>query len=123
MIINITTKNLELTESLENVINKKIGRIQKFTNILQHDSAPKGGKSSAEVFVVVKKETKHHRQGDIFETEATLHLPGKTLVARAHGPSLPITIAEVSDELEIEIRKYKTKTIDLPRRKAQKMEK
>ena len=120
MKIIIKTKNLELTESLEKDINKKIGRVEKFSNLLQDDHTLKGGKPSAEVFVLVKKETNHHRKGDVFETEATIRLPGKTLVARAHGASLPGTITEVSDELEHEIRKYKTKTIDLPRRKFQK---
>jgi len=110
--IIIKTKNLELTASLENLINKKMDGLKKFIGILK-------GKS-AEVFVEVEKETKHHRKGDIFKSEAILQLPGKKLVARAHGEDVAKAIVEVKEELEREIRKYKSKMIEIPRRQAQK---
>lgn len=112
MKIIIKTKNVQLTESLENLINKKMEGLKKFTKILKSEST--------EVFVEIEKETKHHRKGDIFKAEAMVQLPGKNLVARAHGEDLGKAIVEVRAELEREIRKYKNKMIEIPRRQARK---
>ncbi len=107
------TKNVELTDSLKSLVDKKIGALAKFVKVLQKDAV--------EVFVELEKETKHHRKGDIFLAEATLHLPGKSLVARSHGQDLGKAILKIKHELEREIRKYKTKTVELPRRKYRKV--
>lgn len=112
MNIIIKTKNLEITDLLEDFINKKMGALKKFLDFLNSDSL--------ELFVEVEKETSHHRKGDIFMAEANIHLPGKTLMAKAHGEDLMKLVGEVKDELEREIRKYKTKRIEAPMRKYQK---
>ena len=76
MQIIIKTKNLELTPSLKNYINKRIEGLKKFVNKV------------SDIFVEVEKETLHHKKGEIFRTEALVHFPGKTLVAQAHGDVL-----------------------------------
>ena len=111
MHIIIKTKNLELTPSLENLIQKRMAVSQKMINAFQE---------STSFLVEVEKETRHHRKGDIFKAEVIVSLPGKKLVAKAHGENLSRVITEVKNELEREIRKYKTKTIELPRRKYRK---
>lgn len=122
MNIIIKTKNLDLTDSLVRLINRKIGSLKKFIKIFKDDNLPvKKGKTLSEVFVEVEKETKHHRKGDIFRAETTIHLPGKSLVAKSHGENLSKAITDVKEELKREIRKYKTKTIELPRRKYRKI--
>lgn len=75
---------------------------------------------SAELLVEVEKENRHHRKGDVFRAEALIHLPGRKLVAKSHGENLSTIITAVRDELKREIGKYKTKVIDVPRRKAMK---
>lgn len=112
MNIIIKTKNFELTDSLEKFINDKVGKLEKFAKTL--------GKSSMEVFVEVEKETNHHRKGDLFIANLQINLPGKNLTARAHGEDLMKAIIEAKDELEIEIKKHKLKTVELPRRKIRK---
>jgi len=112
MKIIIKTKNLQLTESLENLINKKMESLKKFTRILKSEGT--------EIFVEVEKETKHHKKGNIFLAEAQIHLPGKSLMAKSHGENINKAITKVKEELEKEIRKYKTKKIELPRREQRK---
>ena len=112
MKIIIKTKNLELTEYLEALINKKMVSLEKLAKALKE--------SEVEVFVEIEKETKHHRKGDVFAAEAMIELLGKNLVAKAHGEDLLKAITEVKDELEREIKKYKTKKIELPRRQQRK---
>lgn len=122
MKIIIKTKNLELTSSLTAYIEKRIIGLKKFINILKDDSPViEGGKTLAEVFVEVEKETKHHRKGEVFRAEAELFLPGKKIVAQAKGDDLGKAVTEVRDELEREIKEYKLKTIESPRRAQRKM--
>ena len=86
MNIIIKTKNLELTDSLRTYVAKRIDGLKKFINILKDDSAPQGkGKTLSEVFVEIERETLHHKKGYIFKAEATVHLPGKSLIAQARG--------------------------------------
>lgn len=112
MQIIIKTKNFELTGFLEKFINEKIGKLEKFAKTL--------GRDSMEVFVEVEKETNHHKKGDLFIANLQIHLPGKMLMAKAHGEDLQKAIIDAKDELEIEIKKHKLKVIEGPRRKMRK---
>ncbi len=117
MNIIVKIKNLKLTESLRSFIENKIGGIKKFLKSFTKSS---GQNDSLEAFVEVEKETMHHRKGDVFKAETKVNLPGKSFVAQAHGDDLKRAVVEVRDELKREIGKYKTKTIDSPRRKYRK---
>ena len=109
MEIIIKTKNLELTALLEKFIHTKMGKLEKFLH-----------KSNEQILIEIEKETTRHAKGDIFMAEGMVQFPGKSFVAKAHGEDLMKVIGEVKDELEIEIKKYKTKTIEAPRRKIRK---
>ena len=120
MKIIINAKNLELTSVLKSFIEKKIGAIKKFVNILKQDT-PQKGKTLAEVFVEVEKESKHHRKGEIFLVKAQVVLPGKSLSASARADDLFKAIIAAKDELKEEIGKYKVKKIDKVRRTQRKL--
>ena len=80
MRIIIKAKNLELTENLKSFVEKKIGSIKKFIDILKEDT-PEKGKTLAEIFVELEKETEHHKKGKIFLVKTQVNLPGKSLTA------------------------------------------
>ena len=109
MNIIIKTKNIELTESLEKFVNEKVGKLEKFLHV-----------DSQDVFVEIEKETNHHRKGDVFCAEIIIQMPGTKLTARSHGEDLMKAVMDAKDEMEIEIKKHKTKTIEAPRRKIRK---
>lgn len=113
MKILITTKNLDQSEALSVFIEKKFESLKKFLNVLKY---PDEGKTLAEIFVEVEKETNHHRKGDIFVVKARTNLPGKNMIAEAKGEDLFATVIEAKDELKMEIEKYKFKKIDKTRR-------
>jgi len=120
MRVIIKTKNIELTDSLEDLINKRFMGLSKLISVFHEEEALiNKGKTLAEVFFEVEKIT-HHRKGDVFSAEAEVHLPGKKLMAKSHGDDLKKVITEVRNELEGEIKKHKAKVIDLPRRKYRK---
>lgn len=123
MNIIIKAKNLELTEDLKEFIEEKIGGLKRFTKILQKKDSFKKGKDSGEFFVEIERETNHHKKGNIFRAEARVHLPGKTLVAISERDDLKRAIVEVKDELQQEIKKYKSKTAKLVRSEQKKREK
>lgn len=117
MKIIIKTKNLELTEDLRDFIEKKIIGLKKFVDVLKKEE---NKNTLAEVFVEVEKETSHHNKGQIFRSEARILLPGKKIMAQAAGDDLLLTIAEIKDKLQQEIKKYKFKSIDKNRRQQRK---
>lgn len=122
-IIN-SAKNLELTDAIENFIDEKIGSIKKFIDVLKEDvPQAKGhtGKTLAEVFVEVEKETSHHNKGQIFSCKLEVRLPGKSLVAKSQSDDLYKAIVEAKKELKMEIEKYKFKNIDKNRRQQRKL--
>ena len=121
MKIIIKTKNIELTEQLETSIHRKIGGLKKFLGVFEgHAVQIAGGRDLFETFVEVKRDSQHHRKGNVFTAEIKLYVPQKSLFAKAQGSDLAQVIGKVRDEMESEIRKHRTKIIDKPRRQIQK---
>ncbi len=119
MQIIIKTKDVELTEQLEALVNNKIGGLKKFMKSFEgHELPIPGGQNLFDVFVDIIRETNHHQKGNIFKTEARLYMPGKNLFVKAVAEDPAKSVLEVRDELESEIRKYKAKVIEFPVRKS-----
>jgi len=121
MKIIIRTKNLELTESLKSFIEEKIGSLKKFIDVFKREEDPSANlgrdkKTLAEIFFEIEKETKHHNKGQVFRSEARILLPGKKIMAQSAGDDLLLTIVEIKDKLQQEIKKYKEKAITKNRR-------
>lgn len=117
MKIIITAKNLDKSRALNDFIEKKFLTLKKFVNILKR---PDEGKTLAEVFIEVEKETKHHIKGQIFLVKAQIILPGRSLMVQARADDLFKAVIKSKDELKTEIEKYKFKKIDKDRRKQRK---
>ncbi|HLD70755.1 MAG TPA: ribosome-associated translation inhibitor RaiA [Negativicutes bacterium] len=119
MQIIIKAKGIEVNQPLESFINKKIGGLKKFLGSFENHQLPvTEGRQLFDTFVEVERETNHHRQGKIFMASAKIYMPGKSLFAKANGEDIISAISEVRDELETEIRKYKSKIVEFPVRKA-----
>mgnify|MGYP003393705435 CR=1 FL=1 len=125
MKITIKKKNLELTDSFDNLINKRFQSVERLMKEMEVKAVEgfEHGKSFSEAFFSVEKETKRHRKGDIFKAEIIISFAGKKLVARSHGENLNSVITKVRDELNREIRRHKTKLIEKPRRDYRKSKK
>ena len=120
MKIIIRTKNIELTKSFKNFIEEKIGSLKKFIDILKKEE---NKNTLAEVFFETQKESKHHNKGQVFRSEAMILLPGKKIVAQSAGDDLLLTVVEIKDKLQQEIKKYKLKKIESPTREQRKNKK
>lgn len=114
MKIIIKTKDLEPSEALNNFIEDKFLGLKKYINILKKEDEL--GKTLAEVFVEIEKETKHHKKGDIFLVKAQVSLPGRSIMAEEKGKDVFSVVVAAKDELKLEIEKYKLKKKDKTRR-------
>jgi len=120
MKIVIRAKNIQLTQDLSALIEEKMEGLKKFVNVLKSDDSNVNGKTLAELFFEIEKETKHHKKGEVFKAEGMILLPGKKLIARAKGDDLIKTVIEVKDELQQELKKYKSKPLEKRRREQRK---
>ena len=119
MQIIIKTKNLELTEDLKSFVEKKFMTLKKFIDVLRA-TEPEKGKTLAELFVEVEKETEHHKSGKIFSVKARFVLPGKSLIALYKADDPMKAIDGARDEMKTEIEKYKFKNVDKDRKEQRK---
>lgn len=95
MDIKIKATKMELTPSIEEAINDKIGGLAKyFDNIIGCE-------------VEVGRTTNHHYKGDVFLAEVNLEVPKKIIRASAETDDLIKSINEVKDKMRNEIIKYK----------------
>jgi ribosomal subunit interface protein len=103
MNINITAKNLELTDPLRVFISKKLESISKLVGKWEE-------KGAAEIDFEVARTTKHHHKGDVFYAEANLKLGrGEIIRAERSSDNIREAINMVKNVLKEEINEYKKK--------------
>jgi len=126
MKIIIKTKNLKLNQALKNFIEEKINSLEKFSNIGRWEGGVQKeyfnnffgkGKPRVETWVEIGRTTLHHKKGPVFWVECQMHLPGKSIRSTAQSKDLKLSIIEVKDELQRELKEYKTKLIAQTKRR------
>ena len=116
MKIIIRTKNIELSQVLEDYITEKINSLEKFLKILQDKEEYFShffgkGKPKVEAWVEIERTTLHHKKGPVFRAECQMRLPGKSIRAEAVSENLRLAINEVKDKLQREFKQYKEKSL------------
>jgi len=95
------SKNFSLTPSIENYVRRKIETLARFLSNFNKE------------LIVVEAElgrtTYHHKSGDIFRAEINLSIGGKMFRVEAERDDLFTAVDEARDNLEQEIKKFKTK--------------
>jgi ribosomal subunit interface protein len=105
---NIKTTNIFLTPAITDYVSKRLSHIDKF--IRPEDS------EAVMCYVDIGKTTKHHKAGDVFKAEFTIHIGGKSFRAVAEKDDLYTAIDAVNDEMANEIKSLKDKKVSLIRR-------
>ncbi|PIS13315.1 MAG: ribosomal subunit interface protein [Candidatus Tagabacteria bacterium CG09_land_8_20_14_0_10_41_14] len=101
MEIIFKSKNFELTSSIEDYVRKKIETLGKFLKNFNQEII--------KFEVEVGRTTHHYKSGDIFRAEINLSLGGRLLRVESEREDLFTAIDETRDDLEQEIKKFKTK--------------
>lgn len=100
MQIIIHSKNLDITPSIREYVEMKIGSLN---HLLQRFETQGEIKTEIEI----ARTTKHHKSGDVFYAEANLHMPKKIIRAEHYDSDIRIAIDEIKNKLHNEIIKYK----------------
>lgn len=98
MQIQITGKNIELSQAIKDYVDKKMTALNKFYN-----------EKIIRAEVVLGVNSDHHQKGDKFFAECKLDVPGKNLFAIKEEDSLYKAVDKIRDYLELELKKYKLK--------------
>ncbi len=96
MQINLTGKNIELTEAIKDYAEKKFTGLEKFYDKI------------VRAHIIVGKENQHHLKGDVFICECKLDLSGNDLFVSKTEQDLYKAIDKVHNHLEEELKKHKT---------------
>src|SRR3989344_4367334 len=102
----IHTKNLELTPSIETFVNQKMDTIAKLF---------KTGEQLTEARIEIGKPSRHHQKGPIYYAEINLKIGGKLLRATEKHVDLRTAVDFARDEIERQIKKFKSKIRDTSR--------
>ena len=108
MKVSIKYTNIGSSPAIDTYVEQKIGELDEFINIAA-DGASHGGET-VEAFVEVGRTTTHHQKGNVFRAEVQIKMPGDSAVrAEAVQPELHLAIDKVKDELQGQLKRYKTK--------------
>ena len=105
---NINTTDFSLTPAISEYLDKRISHLDKFINPSLEESIM--------CYVEVGKTTEHHKTGDLFRAEITLHIGGKVFRATSEKEDLYSAIDEVGDEITQELKAFKGKRNSLIKR-------
>jgi ribosomal subunit interface protein len=101
MKIIIKATNIQLSPSINQYIEEKIGGLEKFLKSFNPELV--------EARVEVGKVTRGQRRGDIFRAEVNLIIEGQLIRVKETEESLTAAIDLVKDELQREIKQHKDK--------------
>ncbi len=120
MRIIIRGKNLELTETIKDYINKKIGGLEKFFALggAEGENIENNAHSVSIADVEVGVVNHHHKSGEIFIAAVTLTFPKHHIRAEAQAEDIYQAIDEVRDKLDINIESQKNGFISRKHRAA-----
>ena len=97
----IKVKDLELTQAIEDYLEKKLATLKKFFSDFNEELVM--------VEIELGRTTRHHQTGAIFRAEINLSSNGKLFRVESERDDLYAAIDEVRDDLEREIKKFKEK--------------
>ncbi|MCL4437636.1 ribosome-associated translation inhibitor RaiA [Patescibacteria group bacterium] len=100
MNINIKATDIDLTSTLTDYINEKIGDLDKFIGKMEK-------KGEIEVFIEVGRSTKHHYKGEVFFAKGDFNLPEKSAIVESTAETVYAAIDLLKDKLRREIEKYR----------------
>ena len=110
--VHIRANKMDMTEAIQNYINKKVGVFEKY---LGKDQSP------ADLYVEIGKTTEHHKSGDVFRAEFNLNLSGRQFRSVAETENLYASIDKAQDEMIAELRNAKNKDTTMLRRGARRI--
>jgi putative sigma-54 modulation protein len=111
----IKSKDLKISQELNSYIEKRIGKLEKFLEDINSELI--------EAVVEFEKIIGRQKKGEIFQGHINLQFPGKFFRSEVRGDNFFSMIDDAKEELDDEIRKYKTKKETMYKRGARSIKK
>ena len=111
MHIDISGKHLELTPPLEEYAREKFGMLEKLLERLDDGSTSLATSGAVTLHVTLERTTSHHHKGEVYRASVNLHVPHETLRAEESHKDVRAAIDIVKEEIERQVRKYKTRRL------------
>jgi ribosomal subunit interface protein len=105
---NIKTTEIFLTPAITEYVDKRIDHLDKFVS--------PDMKEATMCYAEIGKSSQHHKNGDHFLAEFTIHLGGKVFRAKAEEFDLYAAIDKASEEMAEELRTFKDKKVGMLKR-------
>src|ERR1035437_2407072 len=102
---NIKTIDIFLTPAITEYVDKRIDHLDKFISSDMKDSVM--------CYAEIGKSSQHHKNGDFFVAEFTIHLGGKSFRAKKEESDLYAAIDIATDEMAEELRTFKDKKVGM----------
>ncbi|MFH0852527.1 MAG: ribosome-associated translation inhibitor RaiA [bacterium] len=115
MRVIIKSKEIKISDDLYSYAEKRIGKLEKFLENVD----PNLVEATIEFFKAVGGQ----RQGNIFQADVNLRIPGKFFRSEVIGGNPYSMMDDAKEELEDEIRKFKTKKETMFKRGARSVKK
>lgn len=109
MYIKIKGTNFEVTDAIQDYVDKKLAGLEKFL------------KDGSKVEVEVGKTTRHHQHGDIFRAEINVNIKGKFHRSESEKSDLYAAIDEAREEMIMILASDKDRSQTLWKKGAQKI--
>lgn len=110
---NIKTIEIFLTPAIKDYLEKRIAHLDKFITPADQESVM--------CYAEIGKSTNHHKNGDIFIAEFTIHIGGRSFRAVAEEYDLYASIDKATEEIMEELKSYKDKKKSLLKRGGAKL--
>jgi putative sigma-54 modulation protein len=117
MQINLQSKNIELTDAIEDYVGKRVTNLEKLLSDIEKQ------KGEARVKFEVAKTTNHHKAGEIFHAECAININGQNFFAESDHEDLYSAIDAVKERLFNDISKNKDRRQTLFKRGASSVKK
>jgi ribosomal subunit interface protein len=102
---NVKATDFELTPAIRDYVEKSISHLDKFVSP-EHKDLPM-------CYVEIGKTTNHHKKGELFKAEYTIHVGEKSLRAESQMEDLYAALDKVTEEMSEEIKSFKEKNSSL----------
>jgi putative sigma-54 modulation protein len=110
---NIKTTDFSMTPAIKDYVEKRISHLDKFVSPEQ--------KELPMCYVEIGKTTNHHKNGELFRAELTIHIGGKSLRAESQQEDLYAALDLVTEEMSEELKSFKEKNSSLLKRAGAKI--
>lgn len=114
MKINITGRNIEITDAINDYVVKKLEGVDKFLGYEKNND-------DVILRVELERTTAHHKEGEIFKAEINLHVHGENISINSEQEDLYQAIDVVKDEIKRVLEDRKDKRQSLLRRGSRKI--